>query len=135
MSSSINCLTFAIVAEPRRVVVCQQQRQCARREDEQFLKSIFILTFEAVRGAVGVTPRITRWLAEVEAAIAAALTTGRSDGSVRADLESVTAARETVMTGIGIAYAWIVLPGTNLHAELMRWRTRIDADYSPQTSP
>jgi AcrR family transcriptional regulator len=100
-------------------------------DDERFLKAMFILSFEAVRGSAGVTPRITRWLADLEAGIVAALTAGKSDGSVRADLEPANAAREAMIEGFGIAYAWIVLPGTDFHAELARWRAHIAADYSP----
>ena len=54
-----------------------------------------------------------------------ALDKGKDDRSVRADLNTSTAARDIVITGVGIAYAWIVLPGTDLHAELARWRGRI----------
>jgi len=36
-----------------------------------------------------------------------------------------------MIDGFGIAYAWIVMPGTDLHAELARWRARIARDYSP----
>ena len=100
-------------------------------DDERLLKAMFILSFEAVRGSAGVTPRITRWLTDLEAGIVAALTAGKNDGSVRADLEPASAAREAMIEGFGIAYAWIVLPGTDFHAELARWRARIAADYSP----
>jgi hypothetical protein len=40
-------------------------------------------------------------------------------------------ARDIVITGFGIAYAWIVLPGIDLHAELARWRARIVHDCAP----
>jgi AcrR family transcriptional regulator len=100
-------------------------------DDERFLKAMFILSFEAVRGSAGVTPRITRSLTDLEAGIVAALTAGRNDGSVRVDLEPASAAREAMIEGFGSAYAWIVLPGTDFHAELARWRARIAADYSP----
>jgi AcrR family transcriptional regulator len=117
----------------REQAIVDQLEQLAT-DDEPFLKSMFILSFGTVRGSVSVTARITRWLADLEAAIVAALTAGKSDGSVRADIEPTSAARETMMTGFGIAFAWIVLPGTNFHAELARWSARIAADYSPSAS-
>ena len=104
-------------------------------EDERFLKAVFVLSFEAVRGSPALTPRITAWMTGLEKGVAEALDKGKDDRSVRADLNTSTAARDIVITGIGIAYAWIVLPGTNLHAELARWRTRIinDCARMPRT--
>jgi hypothetical protein len=36
-----------------------------------------------------------------------------------------------MIDGFGIAYAWIVLPGSDLHAELARGGARTASDYSP----
>lgn len=94
-------------------------------DDERFLKAMFVLSFEAVRGSPKLTPRITAWMTGLEKSVTDALNKGKDDGSVRADLNTSTAARDLVVTGVGIAYAWIVLPGTDLHAELARWRGRI----------
>jgi AcrR family transcriptional regulator len=104
-------------------------------EDERFLKAMFVLSFEAVRGSPALTTRITAWMTGLEKGIAEALDKGKDDRSVRADLNTSTAARDIVITGVGIAYAWIVLPGTNLHAELARWRSRIinDCARMPRT--
>ncbi len=100
-------------------------------EDERFLRVMFILAFEAVRGSAALRPRIIRWLEAVEAGVAAAITTGQSDGSVRADVQASDAARECLIYGCGMGYTWIVLPGIDIHAELARYRARIIADYAP----
>lgn len=100
-------------------------------EDERFTKAMFVLCFEAVRGSPALNPRITRWLTGLEASVAGALVESKEDGSVRADLETSTAARDIMVSGFGIAYAWIVLPGADLHAELARWRARIVRDCAP----
>jgi AcrR family transcriptional regulator len=104
-------------------------------DDERFLKSMFVLSFEAVRGSPALAPRITAWMTGLEKGITAALEKGKEDRSVRADLTVSTAARDIVIAGVGIAYAWIVLPGTNLHEELDRWRSRIinDCARTPRT--
>jgi AcrR family transcriptional regulator len=97
-------------------------------EDERFLKAMFVLSFEAVRGSPALTPRITAWMTELEKGVIGALETGKHDGSVRENLNTSTAARDILIAGVGIAYAWIVLPGTDLHAQLARWRGRIVSD-------
>ena len=99
-------------------------------EDEPFLKAMFKLSFEAVRGQSALTPRITMWLSVLEAGVVDALQRGKEDGSVLAGVETSRAARDILMSGFGIAYSWIVLPETNLHDELARWRTRIADDYA-----
>jgi AcrR family transcriptional regulator len=104
-------------------------------EDEQFLKSMFKLNFEAVRGSPALTPRITRWLTALEDSVRQALEDGKKDGSVRTDLDAAAAARDIFVTGTGIAYTWIVLPGTNYHEELARWRLRIAADCGRPVRP
>jgi hypothetical protein len=103
-------------------------------EDERFVKSMFVLCFEAVRGSPALNPRITRWLTGLEASFAGALVKGKDDGSVRADLDTPIAARDIMVSGFGIAYAWIVLPGADLHTELTRWRARIVRDCAPALS-
>jgi AcrR family transcriptional regulator len=103
-------------------------------EDERFVKSMFVLCFEAVRGSPALNPRITRWLTGLEASFADALVKGKDDGSVRADLETSIAARDIMVSGFGIAYAWIVLPGADLHTELARWRARIVSGCAPASS-
>jgi hypothetical protein len=52
-------------------------------EDERFLRAMFVLSFEAARGSAVVTPRIIRFLEELEGGVAAAMTVGQTDGSVR----------------------------------------------------
>jgi AcrR family transcriptional regulator len=74
-------------------------------EDERFLKAMFVLSFEAVRGSPALNPRITRWLTGLEANVAGALVKGIEDGSIRADVETSTAARDIMVSGFGIAYA------------------------------
>jgi hypothetical protein len=97
-------------------------------EDERFLRAMFVLSFEAARGSAVVTPRIIRFLEELEGGVAA-MTVGQTDGSVRADVQPSDAARECMINACGFAYAWVVRPGTDLRTELARWRRRIVADY------
>jgi AcrR family transcriptional regulator len=99
-------------------------------DDEQFLKAMFILAFEAVRGSAAVRPRIIRWLEVVEADVAGAMATGQNDGSIRVDVQASDAARECLMYGCGVCYTWIVLPKIDLHEELARYRARIVANYA-----
>ena len=96
-------------------------------EDERFLRAMFILSFEAVRGSPALNPRISGWLRSLESGVAEALDAGQTDGSVRSDIDIRLAARDVMNTGFGIAYAWIVL-NVDLHAELARWRDRVRHD-------
>lgn len=117
----------------QRVLAILDRLDQLAKEDERFLRAMFILGFEAVRGSTAVRPRIIRWLASLEAAVFDAMGAGQNDGSVRADVQPSDAAHECLMYGIGVAYAWIVLPGTDVHAELERFRTRIVTDYAAPT--
>jgi len=113
----------------QRVLAYADQFGQLADEDEQFLRAMFVLSFEAARGSAVGRPRIVRFLEELEAAVADAMTAGQTDGSVRADVQPSDAARECMINGCGIAYVWVVLPGADLRTELARWRTRIVADY------
>jgi AcrR family transcriptional regulator len=115
----------------QRVLIILERLGQLADDDERFLKAMFVLGFEAARGSEVITPRIIRWLEVLETTVAAAMTQGQEDKSVRADVQASDAARECLMYGLGVAYAWIVLPGTDFHAELERWRARILADYAP----
>jgi AcrR family transcriptional regulator len=100
-------------------------------EDERFLKAMFKLSFEAVRGSPSLTPRITAWLCNLEAAVGERLKTGKKDGSIRAEVDIAVATRDIMVTGTGIAFTWIVMPGSDLHNEYARWKDRIADDYGP----
>jgi hypothetical protein len=99
---------------------------------------MFKLCFESVRGSPSLTPRVTAWLCDLEAAVGQRLRKGKKDGSVRADVNIAVATRDMMITGSGIAFAWIVMPSTDLHNEYLRWQGRIANDYgqiSGQPSP
>jgi AcrR family transcriptional regulator len=100
------------------------------REDPQFLESMFVLSFEAVKRATPVRPRIVAWMNRIAGNVENGLRAGIHDGSVRRDVDVDPAVTEIVAAGVGIAYGWIVLPNRfDLPAELDRIRARIVRDY------
>lgn len=99
-------------------------------EDPDFLESMFVLSFEAVKRNSALRDRITAWMDQVAATVETGFRRGLIDGSVRSDLEVDRAVADVVATGVGAAYGWIVLPGRfNLAVEFDRLRWRIQRDY------
>jgi AcrR family transcriptional regulator len=99
-------------------------------EDAQFLQAMFVLSFEAVKRATSVRPRIVAWMDQIADNIERGLRAGMQDGSVRPDTDVDAAITEIIAAGIGIAYGWIVLPDRyDLPLELDRIRARVTRDY------
>jgi len=100
------------------------------REDAEFLESMFVLSFEAVKRATSVRPRIVAWMNRIADNVEDELRSGIKDGSVRRDTNVEEAVNEIIAAGVGIAYGWIVLPDRfDLPLELDRIRARITRDY------
>lgn len=100
------------------------------REDPQFLESMFVLSFEAVKRATLVRPRIVAWMNRVADNVENSLRSGIDDGSVRRDVDLEPAVTDIIAAGVGIAYGWIVLPDRfDLPLELDRIRARVTRDY------
>jgi AcrR family transcriptional regulator len=66
----------------QRVLAYADQLGQLADDDERFLRAMFVLSFEAARGSAVMTPRIVRFLEELEAGVADAVTVGQTDGSV-----------------------------------------------------
>jgi AcrR family transcriptional regulator len=100
------------------------------REDPRFLESMFVLSFEAVKRATPVRPRIVAWMNRIADNVENGLRTGIEDGSIRRDVDVDSAVTDVVAAGVGVAYGWIVLPDRfDLLAELDRLRARLARDY------
>jgi len=100
------------------------------REDPAFLESMFVLSFEAVKRATPVRPRIVAWMNRITDNVESGLRSGIDDGSVRADTDVAAAVTEIIAAGVGIAYGWIVIPNRfELLVELDRVRARITRVY------
>jgi AcrR family transcriptional regulator len=102
-------------------------------QDPGFLKTVFVLNFEAAGNAQTLRPRISAWIARLEARLVDGLTAGAHDGSVRPGVDPGLAARDILQAGIGAAYTWIVVPGADVLADVARIRARTIADYGAPT--
>jgi AcrR family transcriptional regulator len=99
-------------------------------EDPEFLESMFVLSFEAVKRSSAMRERMSAWMEQIAGAVEQGLRAGVSDGSIRPDVDVDAAVADIVAAGVGIAYGWIVLPSRfDLPAELDRIRERIARDY------
>jgi len=99
-------------------------------EDPDFLESMFVLSFEAVKRSSALRPRMSAWMDQISGAVEQGLLVGIEDGSVRRDIDVPAAVSDIVGVGVGVAYGWIVLPGRfDLPVELARTRARITREY------
>lgn len=99
-------------------------------EDPDFLESMFVLSFEAVKRSSAMRERMSAWMEQIARATEQALRTGVKDGSIRSDVDVDAAVADIVAAGVGAAYGWIVLPARfNLPVELNRIRERITSTY------
>lgn len=100
-------------------------------EDPNFLRAMFVMTFEAVKTTSPVRTRLQTWFAKGVEAVEVGLRNGIVDGSVRPDVDLDRAVNDISAAGFGIAFHWIVLSdGYDLARELDFARTRIMADYA-----
>lgn len=99
-------------------------------EDPEFLESMFVVSFEAVKRATPLRPRMVAWMNQISTGVEEDLRAGLADGSVRPDTDVDAAANEMVAAAVGVAYGWIVLPNRfDLPTELDRLRARIVRDH------
>ncbi|MET0699308.1 MAG: TetR/AcrR family transcriptional regulator [Mycobacterium sp.] len=99
-------------------------------EDRDFLRAMFVMTFEAVKTTSPVRTRLQTWFEHGVDAVEAGLRDGIADGSVRPDIDLGPAVNDISAAGFGIAFHWIVLPDRyDLARELEHARTRAIRDY------
>ena len=99
-------------------------------EDREFLRAMFVLTFEAVKSTSPIRPRMQEWLTRGAATVETGLQSGVRDGSVRTDLDVESAVTDISTAGLGVAYHWIVFADAYpLDDGLNAVRERIIRDY------
>jgi AcrR family transcriptional regulator len=99
-------------------------------EDREFLRAMFVLTFEAVKSTSPIRPRMQEWLTRGARTVEAGLGAGVRDGSVRSDLDVESAVTDISTAGLGVAYHWIVFADAYpLDEGLNAVRKRIIRDY------
>lgn len=103
-------------------------------EDNEFLRAVFVLQFEATRGEL--RERVATWVERQRRGILLAIQTGLDDGSIRPDLDAEIEATDILASGIGIAYLWVTdAAGLELQSAIRRWHSRVENWLSnPSTS-
>jgi AcrR family transcriptional regulator len=102
-------------------------------EDQDFLRAMFVATFEAVKSTSPLRHLIRTQLQGGAQKVERALRKGLRDGSVRPDIDLGVAVNDISAVVFGVAYSWIALPERyNLGRELKNVRARIIADYGNQ---
>ncbi|WP_099025443.1 TetR/AcrR family transcriptional regulator [Mycolicibacterium palauense] len=97
------------------------------RDDPRTLRAMFVLNFEAVHHTDVLRKRIRAWIRRLKAELIEAAQAAQADGSMRTDVDPVDVVTDMLATGIGHAYAWIVLPEDD---DFERTMTRWHADLS-----
>jgi AcrR family transcriptional regulator len=99
-------------------------------QDQDFLRAMFVMTFEAVKTTSPVRSRLQSWFERGVEAVEVGLRNGIVDGSVRPDIDVERAVNDISAAAFGVAFHWIVLSvNYDLAGELDYARTRIIADY------
>jgi AcrR family transcriptional regulator len=99
-------------------------------QDPDFLRAMFVMTFEAVKTTSPVRTLLQTWFERGVEAVEAGLRTGLADGSVRPDIDVERAVNDISAAAFGIAFHWIVLSERyDLARELDFARARIMSDY------
>lgn len=99
-------------------------------QDQDFLRAMFVMTFEAIKTTSPVRARLQTWFERGVEAVEAGLRNGIGDGSVRPDVDVERAVNDISAAAFGIAFHWIVLSvNYDLVGELDYARARIIADY------
>ncbi|MGH3641025.1 MAG: TetR/AcrR family transcriptional regulator [Mycobacterium sp.] len=99
-------------------------------QDHEFLRAMFVMTFEAVKTTSPVRARLQTWFERGVEAVEVGLRAGIDDGSVRPDIDVERAVNDISAAAFGIAFHWIVLSERyDLSRELSYARARIISDY------
>jgi AcrR family transcriptional regulator len=102
-------------------------------QDRDFLRAMFVMTFEAVKTTSPVRTRLRAWFERGVEAVEEGLRNGIADGSVRPDIDVARAVNDISAAAFGIAFHWIVLSVSyDLAMELDHARARIIRDYGRQ---
>ncbi len=80
-------------------------------EDQDFLRAMFVATFEGVKTTSPLRQRVQRWLQRGIDKVEAGLRRGVDDGSVRADVDIDRATSDLSAAIFGAAYLWTVRAG------------------------
>ncbi len=109
--------------------------QALANEDPRTLRAMFVLNFEAVHNTGVLRTRITAWLRRFKAELIEAAQTAQADGSMRSDLSPSDVASNIMASGIGHAYAWVVMPedGDFVHT-MTRWHAELVTSLRPPTT-
>ena len=103
-------------------------------EDREFLRAMFVATFEAVKTTSPLRPRVQAWLNRGIDKVETGLRRGIEDGSVRADIDIARATGDLSAAIFGAAYLWTVEDSTyDLDRELEYVRDRFVREYGAAT--
>ena len=95
-------------------------------DDNDFLRAVFVLQFEATRGEL--RERVATWVERQRRGLVLAVQAGLDDGSIRPELDAEIEATDLLASGIGIAYLWVTdAAGLELHSTIGRWRSRTES--------
>lgn len=104
--------------------------------DPTMLRALLVLNFEAAHDTGLLRDRISSHLSTFRLRLCRAAEAGQIDGSIRKDIDPTETASEVMATGIGLAYAWIVLPRDADFADTLRkWRDRVVSSIGTSSRP
>lgn len=99
-------------------------------QDRDFLRALFVATFEAVKTTSPLRKRVRALLDRGIGKVEAGLRRGLKDGSVRPDVDVVRAANDISSAIFGCAYLWTVLGDRyDLSGEMAFVRARLAREY------
>jgi AcrR family transcriptional regulator len=99
-------------------------------EDREFLRAMFVLTFEAAKSSSPMRARMQDWLSRGAETVEAGLRAGIVDGSVRPGIDVASATTDVSTAGLGVAHHWMVFGDEyRLDTGLTLVRDRIIRDY------
>jgi AcrR family transcriptional regulator len=104
--------------------------QALYAEDPDFLRAMFVMTFEAVKTTSPLRPRMRTWLARGIERVEAGLRKGIRDGTVRSDIDIDQAVNDISASLFGAAFQWIVLSDRfDLASDVTYLRARLVGEY------
>ncbi len=102
------------------------------RERPEWLRAIYVVSFEATGAATPFTPVVRRWVATLRAVAIAMFDGGQRAGTMRADFDPAELADRLLDEAIGHAYRWVLGGGAGDYAAyLATWAQQISADLTP----
>lgn len=120
------------VPPPATILEFMDRVEAFAREHPEWLRALFVVSFEAVGASTQFAPVVKDWVRTLEQVATGMLARQQADGTVRAEVDAPLVAGRLLDEAIGHAYRWTLGGGSADYAQYIHeWARRVVDDLRP----